>query len=87
MGTPAQNTVQRLACLWKLIAKDMGWTKDNKATASNPMSSISTEELEYLRKRVEECEKYIVEISMQIDEHPEYWEGPCLCKLCQSYGD
>jgi hypothetical protein len=29
----------------------------------------------------------LLERTMEVDEHPEDYEGPCLCKLCCSYGD
>ncbi|KKN74462.1 hypothetical protein LCGC14_0390820 [marine sediment metagenome] len=30
--------------------------------------------------------KQLLELSESLDEHPEGYEGPCLCKLCRSYG-
>lgn len=27
----------------------------------------------------------VLEMTMQLDEHPEGYDGPCACKLCQSY--
>jgi hypothetical protein len=29
----------------------------------------------------------LLEMTSQLDEHPEGYEGPCLCELCCSYGD
>jgi len=29
----------------------------------------------------------VYQLTKDIDEHPDEWEGPCLCRLCQSYGD
>ena len=29
----------------------------------------------------------LIEQTRQIDEHPEEWDGPCVCKLCMSYAD
>ncbi len=26
-------------------------------------------------------------IGPDVDEHPETWDGPCICKLCMSYGE
>lgn len=27
----------------------------------------------------------LIDLTMKFDEHPEGYDGPCLCKLCQSY--
>lgn len=29
----------------------------------------------------------LVELTMELDEHPDGYDGPCMCKLCQSYLD
>lgn len=29
----------------------------------------------------------LIKKTMPIDEHPEWYNGPCLCLLCLSYGD
>jgi len=29
----------------------------------------------------------LLELTEYEDEHPEDYNGPCMCKLCQSYGD
>lgn len=29
----------------------------------------------------------LLDMSSLLDEHPEGYNGPCLCKLCCSYGD
>jgi len=29
----------------------------------------------------------LLEMTTLLEEHPEDYEGPCLCQLCQSYGD
>lgn len=31
-------------------------------------------------------DKELMDFTKDWDEHPEWWEIPCLCKLCQSYG-
>ena len=28
-----------------------------------------------------------IELTKRWDEHPEYFDVPCICKLCRSYGD
>ncbi len=28
----------------------------------------------------------LIEMTRKLDEHPEGYDGPCLCKLCMSYG-
>jgi len=37
-------------------------------------------ERDYYRRFLNEAK-----IGPDIEEHPEQWEGPCLCRLCQSY--
>lgn len=40
-------------------------------------------------KRIEELEaenKQLLELSENLNEHPEGYNGPCLCQLCKSYG-
>lgn len=42
-----------------------------------------------LNGRIKEFEsenKKLLELSENLDEHPEGYDGPCLCKLCKSYG-
>lgn len=29
----------------------------------------------------------VFQLTKDFDECPEDWDGPCLCKLCRSYGD
>jgi len=29
----------------------------------------------------------LLELSSNLNEHPEDYNGPCMCKLCQSYGE
>jgi hypothetical protein len=29
----------------------------------------------------------LLDMTMMLDEHPEGYDGACLCKLCQSYAD
>ena len=29
----------------------------------------------------------LIETTRSQEEHPEWWENPCLCELCCSYGD
>jgi hypothetical protein len=41
-------------------------------------------------RRVAELEaenKALLELSMNLDEHPDDYDGPCMCKSCQSYCD
>ena len=40
-------------------------------------------------KRIKELEaenKQLLELSENLNEHPEGYNGPCLCQLCKSYG-
>ena len=32
-------------------------------------------------------QEWLVALTMARDEHPEDFDGPCLCKLCMSYAD
>lgn len=31
--------------------------------------------------------KQLLRMTNKVDEHPEEYNGPCLCRLCCSYGD
>lgn len=37
-------------------------------------------------KELEADNRDLLELSENLDEHPEGYEGPCLCMLCKSYG-
>lgn len=37
-------------------------------------------------EQLEAENKQLLELSENLDEHPEGYDGPCLCKLCKSYG-
>lgn len=28
-----------------------------------------------------------IDVTKHLDEHPENWDGPCMCALCMSYAD
>jgi len=30
-------------------------------------------------------ENQLIDLTMMLDEHPEGWEGPCMCKMCLEY--
>ncbi len=30
-------------------------------------------------------ESRLIELTMLLDEHPEEWDGPCMCKMCLEY--
>ena len=47
------------------------WTKELETKLLNKNTTV---EQEY-------------QLTKNIDEHPEGWDGPCFCMLCQSYGD
>jgi hypothetical protein len=32
-------------------------------------------------------EQAFIELTIKIDEHPDGYDGPCLCALCRSYAD
>jgi hypothetical protein len=32
-------------------------------------------------------EQAFIELTIKIDEHPDGYDGPCLCALCRSYGE
>lgn len=47
------------------------------------------EKQEELQERIKELEaenKQLLELSENLNEHPEGYNGPCLCQLCKSYG-
>ena len=37
-------------------------------------------------KELEAENKQLLELSENLNEHPEGYNGPCLCQLCKSYG-
>ena len=37
--------------------------------------------------QLQEERDQLLELSRQLDEHPEEYKGPCLCRLCLSYVD
>ena len=49
-------------------------------------------ELKYITKLRDEIKelkaenKQLLELSENLNEHPEGYNGPCLCQLCKSYG-
>jgi hypothetical protein len=50
---------------------------------------VKTKSLPKTRK---ECfrvgyESGAIDLSRLLDEHPEEWNGPCMCALCMSYAD
>jgi hypothetical protein len=34
-----------------------------------------------------ESEEAVLKLTRKLKEHPEGWDGPCLCYTCLSYGD
>ena len=45
--------------------------------------------IEQQTERIKELEaenKQLLELSENLNEHPEGYNGPCLCQLCKSYG-
>lgn len=30
-------------------------------------------------------EDLLIKLTMMLDEHPEEWDGPCMCKMCLEY--
>lgn len=32
-------------------------------------------------------ERDLVALTIYIDEHPEWWDGPCMCGECREYAD
>jgi hypothetical protein len=39
------------------------------------------------RSVIERERDQLLEMTRQLDEHPEGYDGPCLCRLCMSYAD
>lgn len=50
---------------------------------------MKAEDWNKLKLLPENTEEFAVllEETMKEEEHPEDYDGPCMCKLCQSYGD
>ncbi len=44
------------------------------------------EALEAENARLQDENAGLLELTELLDEHPEDYEGSCLCKLCKSYG-
>lgn len=44
-------------------------------------------ELEAENDRLKRDVDGLVELTMELEEHPDGYDGPCMCKLCQSYLD
>jgi len=42
---------------------------------------------EMLDLLIEIDERAFVDLTMKLPDHPENYDGPCYCELCQSYGD
>lgn len=38
-------------------------------------------------KQIKKERDELLEMTRKLDEHPEGYDGPCLCKLCMSYSD
>lgn len=38
-------------------------------------------------RRLREERHLLLGLTAKLESHPEDYDGPCLCKLCQSYGD
>ncbi len=44
------------------------------------------EQLKEQKRGLEEENAGLLKLTELLDEHPEGYDGPCLCKLCMSYG-
>lgn len=51
------------------------------------MTSTEWDRLEELGSDGGEEATQLLQMTEQEDEHPEGYEGPCSCRLCQSYGE
>jgi hypothetical protein len=54
-----------------------------KVLDNNKAVMIGNYEKELTRLRDENAQ--LLSLSMNLDEHPDDYDGPCLCKSCQSY--
>lgn len=53
------------------------------------MKNLS-EQVNAMRGELEACNSerlLLLDMTRELEEHPEGYEGPCLCRLCVSYGD
>ncbi len=63
---------------------------DGPATALGKVEAAIRKEYAELEagvKSLQDENRQLLDLSRELDEHPEEYEGPCLCKLCASYGD
>jgi len=58
-----------------------------------PAGSLFPCDISFGRNYPDQSEGVVIEmnkwldLTRNMDEHPEGWDTPCECKLCQSYGD
>lgn len=61
-----------------------------KCGADAEVIDAEVERLVALRKAEERWKHerdLLLDMTRSLDEHPEGYEGPCMCQVCQSYGD
>jgi hypothetical protein len=59
------------------------WCSDLTSQMQAPMSP--TEAVRRYEATVVAAQKQLLDFTSLLDEHPEEWDGPCLCQLCMSY--
>ena len=56
-----------------------------RAALASVLPARDGEDAEIVRLRAEN--EQLLGLSSSLDEHPEDYQGPCMCKLCMSYAD
>lgn len=69
------STTEQASLLDELNLRDMVVTQ--RLASNNPD----------LRKQGRRDEHELLAITMSLDEHPDEYEGRCLCRMCASYTD
>lgn len=73
--------------------RDVQTFKDKTLAHNQVLLESNTElvaQVEGLRVEVAQLRtqnEQLLELSMGLEEHPEGYDGPCMCKLCMSYAD
>ena len=52
-------------------------------------AELLIDKVDKLQEQIKELKaenKQLLELSENLNEHPEGYNGPCLCQLCKSYG-
>ena len=64
----------------------IGLEQEEESDAARELGIQACDTLEAAKKELEVENKQLLELSENLNEHPEGYNGPCLCQLCKSYG-